>query len=85
MPGTFWFMNFAIPADFRGMMPAMMGTLICALSTASRNRFRLSSSKMPWVWIKEMATHSRVLAWRIPGTAEPAGLPSMGSHRVGHD
>ena len=34
---------------------------------------------------KEMATHSIVLAWRIPGTAEPGGLPSMGSHRVGHD
>ena len=31
---------------------------------------------------KEMATHSSVLAWRIPGTAEPGGLPSMGSHRV---
>ena len=34
---------------------------------------------------KEMATHSSVLAWRIPGTVEPGGLPSMGSHRVGHD
>ena len=34
---------------------------------------------------KEMATHSSVLAWRIPGTGEPDGLPSMGSHRVGHD
>ena len=34
---------------------------------------------------KEMATHSSVLAWRIPGTVEPDGLPSMGSHRVGHD
>ena len=34
---------------------------------------------------KEMATRSSVLAWRIPGTAEPGGLPSMGSHRVGHD
>ena len=33
---------------------------------------------------KEMATHSSVLAWRIPGTAEPGGLPSRGSHRVGH-
>ena len=32
---------------------------------------------------KEMATHSRVLAWRIPRTGEPGGLPSMGSHRVG--
>ena len=34
---------------------------------------------------KEVATHSSVLAWRIPGTGEPGGLPSMGSHRVGHD
>ena len=34
---------------------------------------------------KEMATHCSVLAWRIPGTGEPHGLPSMGSHRVGHD
>ena len=34
---------------------------------------------------KEMATHSSVLAWKIPGTGEPGGLPSMGWHRVGHD
>ena len=34
---------------------------------------------------KEMATHSSILAWRIPGMGEPGGLPSMGSHRVGHD
>ena len=34
---------------------------------------------------KEMATHSSILAWRIPGTEEPSGLLSMGSHRVGHD
>ena len=34
---------------------------------------------------KEMATHSSVLVWRNPGTEEPGGLPSMGSHRVGHD
>ena len=34
---------------------------------------------------KEMATHSSVLAWRIPGPGEPGGLPSMGSHRVGYD
>ena len=34
---------------------------------------------------KEMATPSSVLAWRIPGTEEPSGLPSMGLHRVGHD
>ena len=34
---------------------------------------------------KEMATHPSVLAWRIPGMEEPGGLPSMGSHRVGHN
>ena len=38
-----------------------------------------------YAWGKEMATHSSVLALRIPGTGEPGGLPSMGSHRVGHD
>ena len=41
---------------------------------------------VPWNCIqKEMATHSSVLAWRIPGMGEPGGLPSMGSHRVGND
>ena len=34
---------------------------------------------------KEMATHSSILAWRIPGATEPGGLPSLGLHRVGHD
>ena len=34
---------------------------------------------------KEIATHSSVLAWRVPGMGEPGGLPSVGSHRVGHD
>ena len=36
-------------------------------------------------WKKAMATHSSTLAWRIPGTEEPVGLPSVGLHRVGHD
>ena len=40
---------------------------------------------MSLVLEKEMATHSSVLAWRTPGMWEPGGLPSMGSHRVGHD
>ena len=35
--------------------------------------------------LKEMATHSDILAWRIPGTEEPGGQPSVGLHRVGHD
>ena len=34
---------------------------------------------------KEMATHSNILAWRIPGTEQPGGLPPLGSNRVGHD
>ena len=41
--------------------------------------------EVAYVLEKEMATHSSVLAWRIPGTGEPGGLLSMGSHRVGHD
>ena len=42
---------------------------------------------MKWMQTAEkaMAPHSSTLAWKIPGTAEPDGLPSMGSHRVGHD
>ena len=38
-----------------------------------------------WQPGKETASHSSILAWRIPRTSEPGGLPSMGSHRVGHD
>ena len=54
----------------------------------AKNRTRLSDFTFTFHFSaleKEMATHSRVLAWRIPGMAEPGGLPSMGSHRVGHD
>ena len=46
---------------------------------------QLSTRACMYVLEKEMATHSSVLAWRIPGTEEPDGLLSMGSHRVGHD
>ena len=49
------------------------------LDTTERLHFHFSRS-----W-KEMATHSSVLAWGIPEMGEPGGLPSMGSHRVGHD
>ena len=44
----------------------------------------ISNQRHP-VLEKEMATHSSVLAWRIPGTGEPGGLPSLGVARVGHD
>ena len=54
----------------------------------ARSRTRLSDFTFTFHFHaleKEMATHSSVLAWRIPGMGEPGGLPSMGSHRVGHD
>ena len=54
----------------------------------AKSRTRLSDLKFTFHFHaleKEMATHSSVLAWRIPGMAEPGGLPSMGSDRVGHD
>ena len=54
----------------------------------SKNRTRLSDFTFTFhcpALEKEMATHSSVLAWRIPGKGEAGGLPSMGSHRVGHD
>ena len=54
----------------------------------NRSRTRLSNFTFTFHFHaleKEMATHSSVLAWRIPGTGEPGGLPSMGSHKVGHD
>ena len=53
-----------------------------------KSRTRLSDFPFTfhfYVLEKAMATHSSVLPWRIPGTGEPDGLPSMGSHRVGHD
>ena len=46
--------------------------------------YELGSSMIP-ILEMEMAAHSSILAWRIPGTAEPGGLPSKGSHRVRHD
>ena len=59
-----------------------------AVHGVAKGRTRLSDFTFTFhfhVLEKEMATHSSVLAWRIPGTGEPGGLPSMGSHRVGHN
>ena len=59
-----------------------------AIHGVAKSRTRLSNFPFTFHFHaleKEMATHSSVLAWRIPGTGEPGGLPSMGSHRVGHD
>ena len=58
-----------------------------AVHGVAKNRARLSDFTFTFHFHaseKEMATHSSVLAWRVPGTGEPGGLPSMGSHRVGH-
>ena len=58
------------------------------LQWVARSRTRLSDFTFTFRFHaleKEMATHSRVLAWRVPGTAEPGGLLSLGLHRVGHD
>ena len=59
-----------------------------AVHGVTKSRTRLSNFAFTFRFHaleKEMATHSSVLAWRIPGTGEPGGLPSMGSHRVRHD
>ena len=62
------------------------GAWWAAVHGIAKSRTRLSdfTSHFPALE-KAMATHSSVLAWRIPGTGEPRVLPSMGSHRVGHD
>ena len=59
-----------------------------AVHGVAKSRTRLSDFTFTFHFCaleKEMATHSSILAWRILGTGEPGGLPSMGSHRVGHD
>ena len=68
------------PMDGRAWKAAVLGV--------AKSRTRLSNFTFTFHFHaleKEMATHSSVLAWRIPGTGETGGLPSMGSHRVGHD
>ena len=60
----------------------------CMVHGVAKSRAQLSNFAFSFHFHalqKEVAAHSSVLAWRIPGMAEPGGLPSMGSHRVGHD
>ena len=64
------------------------GAWWAAVHGVAKSRTRLSDFTFTFHFHaleKKMATHSSVLAWRIPGTGEPGGLPSMGLHRVGHD
>ena len=68
--------------------PMDRGAWWAAVHGVAKSRTRLSDFTFSFHFHaleKEMATHSGVLAWRIPGTGEPGGLPSMGSHRVRYD
>ena len=68
--------------------PMDWGAWWAAVHGLAKSQTRLSDFTLTFHFLaleKEMATHSSVLAWRIPGMGEPGGLPSMGSHRVGHD
>ena len=101
MPNSFpvWFYNFPCPSTMREgngtplqysclENPMDGGAWWAAVRGVTTSRTRLSDFTFTLHFHaleKEMATHSSVLAWRIPGTGEPGGLPSMGSHRVGHD
>ena len=64
--------------------PVDRGALWAAVHRVAQSQTRLKQLSMHALE-KEMATHSSVLAWRIPGTEEPGGLLSIGSHRVRHD
>ena len=64
------------------------GAWLAAVHGVAGSRTRLSDFTFTFCFHaleKAMATHSSVLAWRIPGTGEPGGMPSMGSHKVRHD
>ena len=75
---------------FQSLRKTMMdrGAWWAAVHGIAKNQARLSDFTLSFHFHareKEMATHSSVLAWRIPGKGEPGGLLSKGSHRVGHD
>ena len=68
--------------------PTDVGAWWAAVHGVTRSQTRLSDFTFTFHFHaleEEMATHSSILAWRIPGMGEPGGLPSMGSHRVGRD
>ena len=67
--------------------PSDRGAWQVAVHEVAKRWPRLSNFTFPFHFhaLEEMTTHSSVLAWRIPGMGEPGGLPSVGSHRVGHD
>ena len=75
-------------STFAWKNPMDGGAWWAAVLGVAKSRTRLSDFPFTFHFHaleKEMATHSSLLAWRIPGMGEPGGLPSMGSHRVGHN
>ena len=79
---------YGIPLQYSCLVNPMDGGAWWAAVHGVRSQTRLSDFNFTFHFHaleKEMATHSSVLAWRIPGTGKPGGLPSLGSHRVGHD
>ena len=86
--GLAWGLLFAAPCARTGLEKSAPTLGLGRGHGVTKSRTRLSEFTFPFHFHaleKEMATYSSVLAWRIPGTAEPGGLPFTGSHRVGHD
>ena len=80
--------SFATKRKCLDFPPGHRGAWWAAVHGVTKSQTRLSDFTFTFHFHaleKEMATHSSVLAWRMPGTGEPGGLPSMGSHRVRHD
>ena len=94
-PGLFSSIPGLYPEKAMDLTPVLLpgksmdrGAWQAAVHGVAKSRTRLSDFTFTFYFHaleKEMATHSSVLAWRIPMTGKPGGVPSMGSHRVGHD
>ena len=85
---VYYVLGFSSPLAWKIPWTEEPGRLHGRLHGVARSRTRLSDFTFAFHFHaleKEMATHSSVLAWRIPGMGKPGGLPSVGSHRVGHD
>ena len=88
-PGTFlWTLSWWWEESYPHLTLIIIIQIIVGVHGVAKSQIRLSNFTFTFYFHaleEEMATHSSVLSWRIPWTEEPGGLPSMGSHRVGHD